>query len=150
MNYTPHTTLSPSFSHMHSSQITGTFQAHSHRAPPSPSRQTQPILSFTLVWAPSTIRRAPKIHPQWVSFSSWVYFLVRQPHLTFDPPSIWVRRPHLTSDLPSTKVDPHPLKPINNPSSDPPSRIRSIYIYIYLFIYLFNYIIIYLFIYLLF
>ena len=52
------------------------------------------------------------------------------PHLTSNP--------HI-SDPPSTKADPHPLKPIqpkstlkpiNNPSSNPPSWIRSIYIYI--------------------
>ena len=67
------------------------------------------------------------------------------PHLTSDP--------H-TFDPPSTKANQHPLKPIqpkstlkpiNNPSSDPPFQIRSIYkyIYIYIFVYLFIYIIIY-------
>ena len=125
-NYTPHTTLSPSFSHPHSSQIIGTLQAHSHRAPPFPLCQMQLILSLTLVRAPRIVRWAPKIHPRWVSFSSWVHFSVQQPHLTSDPLFIWVQRPHLTSPpihTPST----HPLqKPINipsNPSSqNPPSN----------------------------
>ena len=86
----------------------------------------------TLLIAPPTVRRAPNVDPWWVSFpflspdsthGEWVS--QSDPH-TFDQ--------NLTSD-------PHSLKPINNPTSYPPSRIRSIYIYIYicLFIYLFIY-----------
>ena len=139
---------------MHSSQTSLVLSKlnYVHLLPHAKHRFT---LSLTPVRAPPIVWRAPPIHPRWVSSIVWVHFslttsphltsdptsiLVRRPHLTPDPPSIWVRRPHLTSDPhtsdpPSTKANPHPFKPINNPNA---TLTISDLIYIYiLFIYLY-------------
>ena len=140
---TPH---SSTISHTHSSQ-----QRTPHNSTHSPtSTKRRLTVSFLSI-------SQSRSDPRWVSFSvRSTHF--RSTHLrpkpdlrsTFPQTHLakihgeWVSQsdPH-TSDQNLTS-DPHYLKPINNPTSYPPSRIRSIYIYF--FIYLFVCFFIYLFI----
>ena len=161
---TPHSNTS---SHTHSSQRT----PHTLLTAPPTVRRAQ---NANPRWVSFPFLSPDPTHDEWVSISQsqsdpqWVSFSVRSTH--FRPTHL--RSTHLRpkldlrSTFPQTHLakihgesvsqsdphasnqnltsDPHSLKPINNPTSYPPSRIRSIYIYI--FIYLFVCLFIYLFI----
>ena len=99
---TPHSAL-----HTHSSQL----------HPQSDERQTQTHAEFPFhfsVLIRPTVSEFPFLSPD-LPHSEWVS--------QFDPHT----SDSHTSDQNLTS-DPHSVKPINNPTSYPPSRIRSIYI----------------------
>ena len=127
-------------SHRHSpsSVVTELHRArHAKRRSPSPSCQFElhpqsddPLFEFPPVRWPIVRRSTHDEFPPLFKF-----ILVRQPHLTFDPPSIWVWKPHLTSPpihplfqsdnltSPST----YPLQklihiPLNPSSQNPPTN----------------------------
>ena len=80
---------------------------------PLPHAKHKSTLSLTPVRAPPTVRRVPPINPRWVSSTIWVHFsLTTSSYLRSTLYLSPTTSPHLTSNPPSTKVDPHPLKPI--------------------------------------
>ena len=107
-----------SHGHSPSSVVTELHRArHAKRRSPSPLRQFElhpqsddPLFEFPPVQWPIVRRSTHNEFPPLFEF-----ILVRQPHLTFDPPSIWVSQPHLTSP------PIHPLFQSDNLTSNPPS-----------------------------
>ena len=93
------------FSHTLSNLLTCTPHRHSpssivtelHRARHAKSRSPSPSRQFELHPQFDECRRST--HGEFPPLFEFIS--VRQPHITFDPPSISLRRPHLTSDPPS-------------------------------------------------